>query len=742
VTVKWSGPNGRGDYITVTRKGSDTFAYLDYKMTSDGRAPVNPVSLVLPAEPGTYEIRYVTGAPRRVLATVLYEVTAVTATIEGPAAVAPDARFEVAWSGPNNHGDFVTIVAVGAALRTYGSYVDARIGRTNEKTGRSVATLRAPTKPGQYELRYLQQGSRIIGTRAIAVTSAVSSGSAPGGAASPASGAGATSSGAAGASPAAATAAAATGAGGAAASGAAAISTGAAGASQAQASRAGAGSASAAAGAASSPSAGSASVAGAGAAPAGGSGSAASAGSAGAASSSGAASGAAAGSGNLSGASAAAAATPATQPMVSPGSPSTAVGRVSTGRAPGTLTELKVASPGGPPVGGLRVRTISPREVALQWSCVQGSTGYEVFSAMNGGESVKITPTPLNPNCVQDLTQINPARLAPGSAPTTTYSTGFSHWGLTPGNNYTYVVRALYANGGPADSPPVAVRLLFPAPAFTPRPANPGQVSIHWEWSHASGDYAPGYVISRRLAGESGFRQLATIPYDGQQNVYNDNGVPVGSHQYLVEAVDGEKGTPVTVTTGVVSLWGAGTERIVVVDLAFSGVWPGGSVRVLSAPSATGPFTDITAEGNLSEQHWFGVAQFGSNLHYKVVVSYPNGITHEAVARVAVPQASNIGLVAEDAGGGARLKWNCETGVARYQLLRRVGVSGPFKHVGPDSVVPTPGRLGGAPTCSYLDTTVPLGNNAEWVVIGFSTRQQGDNPIRAARTMAFIKAWP
>jgi hypothetical protein len=136
-------------------------------------------------------------------------------------------------------------------------------------------------------------------------------------------------------------------------------------------------------------------------------------------------------------------------------------------------TNLTAAVPGGPPVGGLRVQTTSPTQVALHWNCVQGSTGYEVFFAMNGGQSVKITPTPLNPNCVQDLAQVNPAFLAPGSTPVTTYSTGFSQGGLTPANDYTYVVRALYATGGPADSPPVTVRPLVPAPAAPP-PTKPG----------------------------------------------------------------------------------------------------------------------------------------------------------------------------------------------------------------------------------------------------------------------------
>jgi hypothetical protein len=169
VTVKWSGPNDRGDYITVVRKGARPNDYLDYKPTSDGRAPVNPVSLVMPAEPGSYEIRYLRNNPREVLATVPFEVTAIAASLEGPASVAPDARFEVAWSGPNNRGDFVTIVAAGAAARAYGSYVDARSGTSEKKTGRTVATLRAPAQPGRYELRYVQQGTHIIGTRTIEV---------------------------------------------------------------------------------------------------------------------------------------------------------------------------------------------------------------------------------------------------------------------------------------------------------------------------------------------------------------------------------------------------------------------------------------------------------------------------------------------------------------------------------------------------------------------------------------------
>src|SRR5689334_12825435 len=36
VTVRWTGPNGPGDFVTVVPKGAAPFQYLDYKPTSDG----------------------------------------------------------------------------------------------------------------------------------------------------------------------------------------------------------------------------------------------------------------------------------------------------------------------------------------------------------------------------------------------------------------------------------------------------------------------------------------------------------------------------------------------------------------------------------------------------------------------------------------------------------------------------------------------------------------------------------
>ena len=52
--VRWSGPNGPGDYITIVAAGAPAGAYLSYAYTANG----SPVTLTAPQEPGSYEVRY------------------------------------------------------------------------------------------------------------------------------------------------------------------------------------------------------------------------------------------------------------------------------------------------------------------------------------------------------------------------------------------------------------------------------------------------------------------------------------------------------------------------------------------------------------------------------------------------------------------------------------------------------------------------------------------------------------
>lgn len=62
--VTWTGPNGNGDFITIVSAGAPEAAYLDYCYTYAGPT----CTLTAPAEAGTFEVRYVTGA-NKVLAT-------------------------------------------------------------------------------------------------------------------------------------------------------------------------------------------------------------------------------------------------------------------------------------------------------------------------------------------------------------------------------------------------------------------------------------------------------------------------------------------------------------------------------------------------------------------------------------------------------------------------------------------------------------------------------------------------
>ncbi len=85
------------------------------------------------------------------------------ATLDGPATVEAGAGFPVAWTGPNNPTDYVTIVPAGAAAWTDESYFYTSAG--------SPGTLVAPTEAGPYALWYVSGNDNAILARvAIAVT--------------------------------------------------------------------------------------------------------------------------------------------------------------------------------------------------------------------------------------------------------------------------------------------------------------------------------------------------------------------------------------------------------------------------------------------------------------------------------------------------------------------------------------------------------------------------------------------
>jgi hypothetical protein len=158
IEVKWTGPNNPRDYIGL---GDAKQNYLVYTYTRDG----NPLSMLVPDVGGEYELRYFLGAGDKVIGTRKVTVGKVSASLEVPAQVGAGAKFAVKWTGPNNAGDFITIVKAGAPERAFETY-----GYTSDG---NPLQLTAPDQPGAYEIRYLTAQSYATVTTAKVTVGAV-----------------------------------------------------------------------------------------------------------------------------------------------------------------------------------------------------------------------------------------------------------------------------------------------------------------------------------------------------------------------------------------------------------------------------------------------------------------------------------------------------------------------------------------------------------------------------------------
>ncbi len=159
--VDWTGPDNRGDYVTIVRGDAAADVHGDYAETKVGKA----LKLTAPMEPGVYEVRYVTGRSRTVLARAAVGVMEVGASLDAVPEVTLGSQFSVSWTGPKNEGDYITIVEKGAPDEKYGNYEDTKKG--------SPLTLTAPTVTGDAELRYVSgQGRKVLGRRDIKVVGA------------------------------------------------------------------------------------------------------------------------------------------------------------------------------------------------------------------------------------------------------------------------------------------------------------------------------------------------------------------------------------------------------------------------------------------------------------------------------------------------------------------------------------------------------------------------------------------
>ena len=143
IQVTWEGPDNRNDFISVVPVGTPEGEFDNYTYTREG----NPLTLTLPVDPGSYELRYITGQDRKTLASLPLTIEATPASLAAEAVANAGSDIEVTWEGPDNRNDFITIVAQGAPEGANDNYTYTREG--------NPLAVRSPDAAGAYEIRYL-----------------------------------------------------------------------------------------------------------------------------------------------------------------------------------------------------------------------------------------------------------------------------------------------------------------------------------------------------------------------------------------------------------------------------------------------------------------------------------------------------------------------------------------------------------------------------------------------------------
>ena len=146
IEIPWTGPNNRDDYIGIGKVGtSGGNQWKSYTYTREG----SPLQITVPSEPGDYYVTYFLQQDRMPILRVPMTVKQSEVRIIAPQTVAAGAEFEIGWTGPDNHDDYIGIgpasATSGGALWSNG-YAYTRDGKTLRFT--------APEDPGQYTVRY------------------------------------------------------------------------------------------------------------------------------------------------------------------------------------------------------------------------------------------------------------------------------------------------------------------------------------------------------------------------------------------------------------------------------------------------------------------------------------------------------------------------------------------------------------------------------------------------------------
>ncbi len=164
ITIQWNGPGAVRDDVQLFDAASGTILRRQ-RLNQDKGFDARTVTLLAPAEPGRYLLRYWNGENEAVLAQRDIEIVPMQVALDAPSQVDMARPFVVRWQGPGAVRDDVEIVDPADNKRL-------RRQRLNQDRGfdRLEVTLTAPAVPGQYQLRYYSgTDSRALATRDITV---------------------------------------------------------------------------------------------------------------------------------------------------------------------------------------------------------------------------------------------------------------------------------------------------------------------------------------------------------------------------------------------------------------------------------------------------------------------------------------------------------------------------------------------------------------------------------------------
>ena len=160
IAVDWIGPDLKNDFIAVAEVGAKSHEYVSYAYTRHG----SPAEVVMPMAPGAYEIRYIVSQTKEAMANRPLTVLPVSGSITAADSVAAGDVINVTWAGPGYQKDYVAIAEVGSKVTKYLSYKYTRSGK--------VVEVQAPSKPGEYELRYVAHSKKhaLLASQPLTVT--------------------------------------------------------------------------------------------------------------------------------------------------------------------------------------------------------------------------------------------------------------------------------------------------------------------------------------------------------------------------------------------------------------------------------------------------------------------------------------------------------------------------------------------------------------------------------------------